>query len=362
MNTINSKSLIDRWVSPELRSLKAYNVADAKGMIKLDAMESPYPMPESLRQSWLEALADAQINRYPDPASTSLKAEIQRSLGFPDACSLMLGNGSDELIQIIAILLGGKGRCFLSPTPSFSMYQQISLATSTEYVGVPLNPDFTLNLDLMLEKIKAHKPACIFLAYPNNPTGNCFHRSEIEQILDQAPGMVVVDEAYNAFCNKSFIGEIEKHPNLVILRTLSKSGFAGLRLGILAAGAHWVDEMEKIRLPYNINILTQISTAFFLRHYDVIKEYSNVIVKARAHVADQLAKISGIIVYPSETNFILLRTEQGAGHVHQSLIDKRVLVKNLHGSSDALKDCLRITVSNESENKALLDAISDIHT
>ncbi len=356
------ESLIETWVKPNVRGLHSYHVPDSSGMIKLDAMESPFPLEDSIMKGWLEALSRVDVNRYPDADSRELKIQIRHCLGIPEDCALVLGNGSDELIQLIAILLGGENRVFISPMPSFSMYQQISLATNTEFVGVPLNPDFSLDFQATLDAIEQHQPACVFLAYPNNPTGNCFTDSQIRRILNHAPGMVVVDEAYNAFCGKSWLEEVKNFPNLVILRTLSKSGLAGLRLGILAAGAHWTEQLEKLRLPYNINILTQVSGRYLLSHYDIMERQSQEIVKARSALSEKLNDVTGITVYPSETNFILVHTALGADYVHDELKKQKILVKNLNGSSQALKDCLRITVSCEKENSFFLEALKLVHS
>jgi len=359
---MDTESLIQTWVKPNVRELHSYHVPDSTGMIKLDAMESPFPLEDSIRKSWLEVLSRVDVNRYPDADSRGLKNQIRQCLEIPEDCALVLGNGSDELIQLIAILLGGENRVFVSPTPSFSMYQQISLATNTGFVGVPLNPDFSLNFRAMLDSIERNQPACVFLAYPNNPTGNCFADSQIREVINQAPGMVVVDEAYNAFCGKSWLEEVKNFSNLVVLRTLSKSGLAGLRLGILAAGEHWTEQLEKLRLPYNINILTQVSGKHLLGHYDIMERQSKQIIEARGMLYEALKIVRGITVYPSETNFLLVHTDLGADFVHGELKKQNVLVKNLNGSNHALKDCLRITVSCEQENKIFLDAMKAVHS
>lgn len=355
-----AESLIKRLVRPDVLKLKAYHVPDSGGMVKLDAMESPYDSEAEIREGWLEALSQTHINRYPDAACVALKAEIRQCLAIPDDYGLMLGNGSDELIQTIAILLGGADRTFMSPSPSFSMYQQISLATSTSFSSIALRPDFGLDLRVTLDLIVQQQPACIFLAFPNNPTGNCFDASHIRAILEAAPGMVVLDEAYHAFCGKSYMDQIQHFPNLVVLRTLSKSGLAGLRLGMLVAGNHWVEQLEKLRLPYNINTLTQASVAYFLKHYNIIEQHSSEIVEGRTTLQDEMQSIPGITVYPSETNFLLFHTSLGADRVYDELKSRGVLIKNLHGSHEALDDCLRVTVSCPSENRIFIAALKAV--
>ena len=212
----------------------------------------------------------------------------------------------------------------------------------------------------MLSAIDEYDPACIFLAYPNNPTGNCFDQSLIEAVLARSTGLVVVDEAYFAFCGKSFVNKINRYDNLIVLRTLSKSGFAGLRLGVMLGNSDWVQEMEKLRLPYNINSLTQASAEFFLEEYPFFQQQSDQIVRNRSDLFKQLDGYPDIQVFPSETNFILCKMHNGAQNSFAQLKEKGVLVRNLHAQGSALEDCLRVTVSTEEENQLLLDALSSL--
>ena len=342
--------------------MKAYSVPvpDAGGLIKLDAMENPWPVPEPIRKEWLSVLTDVEVNRYPDPGSAALKSILRQCLQIPDQCEIMLGNGSDELIQLITILVGGPGRVFISPDPSFSMYRQICTMTGTQFAGIPLNDDFSLDIDKLLDAIERHQPACVFLAYPNNPTGNCFDPVSVERVLSRTPGLVVLDEAYFAFCGKTWLDSIAVHPNLLVMRTLSKSGFAGLRLGLLAGHPEWLGEMEKLRLPYNINVLTQVSAHHFLRHYPVFERQSAQILQNRARLFEQLTEIPGVEVFPSETNFLLCRVSSDGDQVFRNLMDKGVLVKNLHAKGTRLENCLRVTVGTREENTAFVEALKSL--
>jgi len=340
--------------------MKAYHVPDADELIKLDAMESPYSLPDSLKSEWLTCFEGIGINRYPDPQSADLKNAIRNCFRVPQQCGLMLGNGSDELIQIIAMLVGGEGRTFLAPVPTFSMYQQISTATLSQFVGVPLSEDFSIDAEKLLQAIGKHNPACVFLAYPNNPTGNCFDPNIISQVLENAPGLVVIDEAYFAFCQKSYLPEIGDYPNLLVLRTMSKSGLAGLRLGMMIGNPQWIMEMEKLRLPYNINSLTQAAARFYLRHHDILQQYALAIKSDQEQVSRKLGSIPGVEVFPSEANFLLFRVKLDADAVYQGLLDKGILIKNLRHQSVALRNCLRVTIGTRSENDAFLDALQGI--
>ena len=264
-------------VRPEIRALSAYHVPDAAGLIKLDAMENPYPWPDALKAEWLETLRDAELNRYPDPRGRAVQAALREAMGIPRDVGLLLGNGSDELIQMLALTAAGPGRKVLSVDPGFVMYRMIALFAGMEYLGVPLAvEDFALDLPAVLEALRRERPALTFIAYPNNPTGNLFDPEAIAAIIQAAPGLVIVDEAYAPFTDATFLSRLGEWPNLLVMRTVSKMGLAGLRLGYLAGPPEWLDEIDKTRLPYNINVLTQTSAAFALRHKAVLDEQTAV--------------------------------------------------------------------------------------
>jgi histidinol-phosphate aminotransferase len=350
---------IKQLVRPEIRAINAYHVPDAKGLIKLDAMENPYTWPQALKEGWLKELAAIDVNRYPHPEAPALKERLRQSMSLADDARLLLGNGSDELIQMLAMTVGGPGRTILSVEPGFVMYRMISLFTNSDYVGVPLRrEDFGLDMEALLEAIADHQPSLIFLAYPNNPTGNLFDEDEIRRIIEAAPGIVVVDEAYAPFTDASFIPRIREYPNLLVMRTVSKMGLAGLRLGMLMGSGEWLEQIDKTRLPYNINVLTQASAEFALRNQSVLDEQTRAIRQSREEMFQQLAAMEGITAYPSQANFILLRFAEGqASAIHAALREQGILVKNLHGSHPALEECLRITIGTEEENRLFLQGL-----
>lgn len=351
----------ERWLRQETLQGAAYHVADSRGMIKLDAMENPYPIPESLRAGWLTALSGAALNRYPDPQAEALRAQLRAQLGLGDDMGLLLGNGSDELIQLLHIAVASAGRTILAPTPAFVMYKLLADALGLRFAGVPLSADFSLDLPAMLAAIAEHQPAIVWLAYPNNPTGNLFDSEAMHAIIRAAPGLVVVDEAYSAFSGgHSFLGEIGRYPNLLVMRTLSKQGFAGLRLGLLAGPQHWIGELDKLRLPYNLNVLTQVSAHFLLQHADAFAAQSEAIIHERQRLLTALCQMPTLTVYPSQANFILLRSAAGrATPIFEQLKARGILIKNLD-SSPALKDCLRATVGTPAENDAFLHALEPL--
>jgi histidinol-phosphate aminotransferase len=358
---MTTAALVEKLVRPEIRALSAYHVPDAGGLIKLDAMENPHTWPDELREAWLDELRAAEVNRYPDPRSPALQNALRRAMGIPDDAALLLGNGSDELIQMLALTVATPGRTVLSFDPGFVMYRMIALLAGLNYVGVPLRADdFGLDQELALEAIERERPALVFIAYPNNPTGNLFDTGAIEAIIAASPGLVILDEAYAPFTDTSFLPHLGRWPNLLVMRTVSKMGLAGLRLGYMAGPSEWIDEIDKTRLPYNINVLTQASAAFALRHKQVFDAQTDAIREQRGVLMQALSDLDGVDPYPSEANFILVRTASGqAGAVFDGLKQRGVLIKRLDGTHPLLVDCLRITVGTPGENHALLAALRE---
>ncbi len=350
---------LQHWIRPELLAAHAYHVPDAEGLIKLDAMENPYLLPDELREKILEVISGAEINRYPDPDAGDLKLGLREAMDIPESMEIMLGNGSDELIQIIALAVAHSGKTILVPEPGFVMYKIIADTVGAKYVGVALNhDDFSLDSEAMLTAIEKHQPAVVFLAYPNNPTGNLFDEDVISQIIRAAPGLVVLDEAYSAFSEKSFMQRLGEFDNLLVMRTLSKSGLAGLRLGILAGPVLWLEQLDKLRLPYNINTLSQKMAELILSRYDILEKQAEIICANRSSLFEQLQAIDGVHPWQSSANFILFKsTEKSADIISSALLEQGILIKNVSGSFPALKDCLRVTVGTEDENEAFIAAL-----
>ena len=345
-------------VRREILDLHAYHVPDSAGYVKLDAMENPYPIPPELRDEIARAVADAPVNRYPDPGAATLKEKIRAVTGLPQGMEVLLGNGSDELIQLLALALNKPGATLLSVEPSFVMYKMIAAFTGMRYVGVPLTTDFALDLPAILAAIEREQPALIFLAYPNNPTGNLFSADAVKQIIAAAPGLVVVDEAYYAFASDSFIPHLAGYPDLLVMRTFSKLGMAGLRLGFLAGSAAWLEQLEKLRLPYNVGVLPQLVAEKLLDRHDVLLQQAEQLKLERARLHRQLEAVPGVRVYPSEANFLLFRVANATA-VFDGLKQRGVLIKNLNGGHPMLRDCLRVTVGTEDECAKFMAALQD---
>jgi len=350
---------LQQWIKPEVLAARAYHVPDAEGLIKLDAMENPYLLPVELQEEILQVIMGVEINRYPDPDASDLKQSLREAMDIPESMEIMLGNGSDELIQIIALAVAHSGKTILAPEPGFVMYKVVADTVGAKYIGVDLNrDDFSLDSEAMLSAIERHQPAVVFLAYPNNPTGNLFDEETINQIIHAAPGLVVVDEAYSAFSEKSFMQRLGEFDNLLVMRTLSKSGLAGLRLGILTGPAMWLNELDKLRLPYNINTLSQKLAELILSRYDILEQQAEIICANRSGLFEQLQSIEGIHPWQSSANFILFKSmDKSADVVSAALIEQGILIKNVSASFPVLEDCLRVTVGTEDENEAFVVAL-----
>jgi len=358
MPPIRNSATPEQLLRQDILSLHAYHVQPSPGMVKLDAMENPYLLPENIRNEIAHAVANAAINRYPDANAITLKKSIKEVSVLPPGMEVLLGNGSDEIIQLLAMAVAKPGATLISVEPSFVMYKMIATFTGINYVGVPLTDDFKLDLPAMLEAIKQHQPALIFLAHPNNPTGNLFDAAAIEKILEAANGLVVVDEAYYAFASHSFLPQLGRYDNLLVMRTFSKLGMAGLRLGFLAGSKVWLDQLEKLRLPYNVGVLTQVVAEILLKHHEVLLQQAEQIKLDRSWLFERLVGSVDVHAYPSDANFILFRLPHAA-KVFEGLKQRSVLIKKLDGGHPALLDCLRVTVGTVEENALFVKALQE---
>jgi histidinol-phosphate aminotransferase len=352
--TAKTKDIL-RLIKPNVRKLAAYHVDETAVRIKLDAMENPFLLPAAISREIAAVVRTTPINLYPDPSARELKKAIA-SLWNMKPEQMVLGNGSDELIQAIILAFGGP---VLVPEPTFAMYDITSRALAQDVVSVPLDEDFDLDAGLILKKAKAAKVKVIFLACPNNPTGNRFSDKAVRTVLDKANAAVVIDEAYFSFSGRTYLPLLGKHPNMIILRTLSKIGFAGLRVGVLVASQTIVNELNKIRLPYNINSLSQAVAITALKHREVVKGQISQLISEREKLYNGLSRLTGVTAYASETNFIMIRTASDAARIHEKLKRAGILIKNLN-KPGPLKNCLRVTIGTPEENKEFIKTLKRI--
>jgi len=350
-------SIVQKIIRADVLAMSSYAVADATGLIKLDAMENPYTLPAPLAAQLGQRLADVALNRYPEPRPAALIEKIRRVMQVPAQCEILLGNGSDEIISMISVACAKPGAKILAPLPGFVMYQMSAQFANVEFVGVPVRPDLQLDMPAMLAAIATHRPAVIYLAYPNNPTGALFDDAAIKQVIAAAPdALVVIDEAYQPFAARTWMPRAAEFPNVVVMRTVSKLGLAGIRLGYLAGRAEWVSELDKVRPPYNINVLTQATADFLLDHIDVLDAQAAALRAERERLLAALAELPGVTVFPSAGNFVLVRLPD-ASAAFEALRAAGILVKNVSKMHALIANCLRLTVGTPEENGQMLAAL-----
>jgi len=346
-------SFTKKWIRDDILSIDAYHVPNSDNFLKLDAMESPFVPNQDFQNEFTDLLSKVEINRYPDPKADEVVQSLRNLMEIDKSLEVLLGNGSDELIQILAMACDD-GDSIMSFSPSFVMYEMIAKFARLNYIDSPLS-DFDIDLEETINLIKIQNPKIIFIAYPNNPTGNLFTREKIETIIQSTNALVVLDEAYYAYAEDTFLNDISKYENLVILRTISKIGFAGVRLGLLIGPKEIVRELNKIRLPYNINSLTQAICKFLLNKKDYLQSQADLIVNERKVLIEGLKKYKNITVFPSQANFVLIKTLDSQ-ELFNFLLDKRILIKNL-SKMKGLDNFLRITIGSSNENLTILSAI-----
>lgn len=348
---------IESVITAAVRETTAYPVpSSTPDMLKLDAMECPADFPLALRAGWLECLADVALNRYPPAHNEALEHAVRKQFAIADAHGVLFGNGSDELIQVITLACAQPGAVILAPAPTFVMYQLCARFSGIDYIGVDVREDFSLDLPALLRAIETHRPAVIYLANPNNPTGTAYENRDLQRIIDAAPGLVVIDEAYLPYSGGSAQVLSERNDNVLMLRTLSKTGFAGLRFGYLFGSRPWLEQLNKVRLPYNVNVLTQASILYVLRHFPEISAQCRKIVAERDRLYTIFSRWQECVVRPSQTNFLVLKVPDACAWFGR-LEAQSVLIKNIHGAHPLLDNCLRITIGSEPENQRLLDAL-----
>jgi histidinol-phosphate aminotransferase len=345
-----------RLIRQDLQSMHAYAVQDATGLIKLDAMENPHRLPAALQAELGQRLGAVALNRYPGPRIDDLRAALARYADMPAGCALMVGNGSDELISLLALACDVPGASILAPLPGFVMYAMSAQLQGLKFVGVDLTADFALDEAAMSAAIREHQPAIIYLAYPNNPTANLWDDDVIERIVQMAPGLVVIDEAYQPFSSRSYINRLARHPHVLLMRTLSKFGLAGVRIGYMLGAAALIAEIDKVRPPYNISALNAEAALFALEHADVYAAQAEDLRAQRGALLDALSHLSGVQVWPSDANMVLVRVADAAS-VFDGLKRRGILVKNVSKMHSLLANCLRLTVGTADENAQMLAAL-----
>lgn len=350
---------LKQTIRQDVQSMHAYAIQPSEGLVKLDAMENPFRLPPELQRELGERLGRVAINRYPGRGTADVIAALARHVQLPAGCRLMLGNGSDELISLLAMACDLPGATIVAPLPGFVMYEMSARLQGLNFVGVPLTARFELDTEAMLAAIARHRPALTYLAYPNNPTANLFDEGAIGRIVAavaEQRGFVVFDEAYQPFASRTWLPRLAEQPHVLVMRTLSKFGLAGVRLGYLCGHAALIDEIDKVRPPYNVSVLNAEATLFALDHADEFARQAALIREQRARLQAALRALPGCEPFPSEANMILVRVPD-AKRAFAGLKARGVLVKNVEGLHPLLANCLRLTVGTPDENTQLLDAL-----
>lgn len=344
-----------RFIRQDIQSMHGYAVQPSAGMVKLDTMENPFRLPPALRDELGRRLAEVALNRYPAERGDVLRARLAEHAGMPEGCDIMLGNGSDELISLLAMACDVPGATVLAPLPGFVMYEMSAKLQGLGFVGVPLTAQFELDLPAMLAAVRKHRPALVYLAYPNNPTANLWDDAAIDAIIDAAPGLVVMDEAYQPFAARDSMARLQRHPHVLLMRTMSKFGLAGVRIGYLIGRRPLIAEVNKLRPPFNISVLNCEAALFALEHVDEYARQAAVIRSERDALLQQLAGLPGVTPFPSQANMILARVPDSA-RVFEGMKARGVLVKNVAFMHPLLADCVRLTVGTPEENVMMMEA------
>ncbi|MCK4402071.1 histidinol-phosphate transaminase [bacterium] len=351
------KTNFDLILRKNIKKLKSYSTEKVDCKVKLDANENPFDFPMQLKEIILKDLFKHLFNRYPDPDASLLKELLAEEIKV-DEDKITLGNGSDELIQSLTLAFGSKSSLVFYP--SFSMYRIISTVCNIKTRVISLDKKFDIDIDTTLRYIKKNQPSLIFIGYPNNPTGNSFSKDKIVNIIQSSSGLIVMDEAYSEFSNKSFLPLINKYDNLVILRTFSKAyGLAGCRIGYMIGSEKVVEQVNKVKLPFNLNSISQRIGIIALKHKKKCNKAIKIIISERARLLRKMQKISAIYTFPTEANFILFRPKVSSKTVFKKLLSNGILIRDV-ADNKLLKNCLRVTVGKPSENDAFLHVIEKL--
>ena len=346
-------------IRQDVQSMHGYAIQPSTGLVKLDAMENPFRLPPELQRELGERLAQVAINRYPAQCVADVVAALSRHVQLPAGCKMILGNGSDELIDLLSVACEAPGNDILAPLPGFVMYEMPAKLRGLHFNGVPLTPEFELDRAAMLAAIERERPSLTYIAYPNNPTANLWDDAVIDEVVAAVGaqhGLVVFDEAYQPFSSRTWLARMAAQPHVLVMRTLSKFGLAGVRLGYLCGHAALIDEVDKVRPPYNVSVLNAEATLFALEHVDEYARQAAVLRSERERLQAALRTLPGARPYPSEANMILVRVPD-ARRAFDGMKARGVLVKNISALHPLLANCLRLTVGTPEENRLMIDAL-----
>ena len=356
--SIDSKTLLNNLFGNNSSSIVPYTIEDSTGMIKLDAMESPFNLPDLLSNELANRISKVEFNRYPDSRAVKAIKSIRDWMKIPNELRIIAGNGSDELISILIMSIAGRDISVAAPDPSFSMFKILAKQYRTKFVPLSLDKDRDINVESWLHSVSKNNVGLVFIPQPNNPTGNLFDHQRLINFIDKTEALVIIDEAYTAFCSSNYLFLAQEKTNVIIMRTLSKIGLAAIRFGILAGNPLLLEQFDKFRLPYNVNSVTQVTVEFAYNHRDDLSRFTKMILRERERVCMEI-KLLGYSVWESQTNFLVVTTPEGQAELLFIWLKKNgILVKLLHKIHPVLNNALRITVGQSFENNFLLKILS----
>jgi histidinol-phosphate aminotransferase len=347
---------MSRYLRADVQGMHGYAVQPSAGLVKVDTMENPFRLPPELRKELGERLAEVALNRYPAERGDVLRAELAKHANMPQGCDIMLGNGSDELISLLTLAADVPGNVVMAPLPGFVMYEMSARLQGLKFVGVPLTPDFELDGPAMLAAVREHQPALLYIAYPNNPTANLWDDDIVDAIIEAAPGLVVIDEAYQPFAARDSLARLQRHEHVVLMRTMSKFGLAGVRIGYMMGRQALIAEVDKLRPPFNVSVLNCEAALFALEHVDEYAKQAATIRAEREKLSRAISQLPGVHPFPSEANMILVRVPD-AKRVFEGMRARGVLIKNVSALHPLLANCIRVTVGTPEENPQTLAAL-----
>jgi histidinol-phosphate aminotransferase len=359
-------SFLDDLVRTELADVRPYLPTPGDFRLRLDANEAPALFPTSVRERLQRAFGELALERYPDATAANLRRAIATRLGV-DPDTLLLGVGSDEILALLVTALvkprrGTEAPIVLTTSPTFVMYKMSARLRGLRVIEVPLDAGWDLAEESMLRALEVGPPHVVFIASPNNPTGTLMDRARLERVIEAAPrSLVVVDEAYIDYADRNQLDLFQKYENVAVLRTLSKVGFASLRIGWLVGRPELVRELDKVRLPYNSSGVAQALGALVVGElWDDVLRVVETVKSERARLAEALARLPGLEVSPSQANFLWLRTPGPAEGLFRALSERGILVRSFHASGGRLSQPLRITDGSPAENDELVRVLREL--
>lgn len=347
-------------VKPEILKLSPYTIEMHPYRIKLNQNESPYDLPEEVKDALLEKVRELAWSRYPRPFPEELYDTLANDLQLDEEIGMVIGNGSNELLQMVLLASAPPGATVIVPTPTFTLYRMTSTILGARVIEVLPKDDLTFDADRIIKAAKENGAKIIFLCRPNNPTGGLIPLQDVSKIARETEGLLVLDEAYYEFSGETALSLLKEFGNIVILRTFSKAlGAAGLRIGYLLGQAPLVNQIAKAKLPYNLNIISQEAALVILRNKGLLEKRVEEIISSREYLYKELARIKGISPFPSSANFICFRAEKPAKALFKALLEKGILIRDV-SHYPMLSDCLRVTVGTKKENREFIKTLREI--